>query len=145
MLDEEDGDASYNVGWGLIVMILGNIGVNVIVMVVVTGKMLWVKCKNRRRCKKVQIDKKEDQSEIRPQKIKESEPKIIIEIKQELPDFSQKRIFPRNNYQNSQEVKLLNFKESKPINDNSSSISSDKNNTPIINEFEKTAANQIVS
>ena len=42
-------------------------------------------------------------------------------------------------------MKLLNFKESKPINDNSSSISSDKNNTPIINEFEKTAANQIVS
>ncbi len=57
MLDEEDGDASYNVGWGLIVMILGNIGVNVIVMVVVTGKMLWFKCKNRRRCRKVKIEK----------------------------------------------------------------------------------------
>jgi hypothetical protein len=37
---DDDGDDSYRVGWALIVLILGNIGVNLIVMVVMTLKTL---------------------------------------------------------------------------------------------------------
>jgi len=48
----EDEEVSYTVGWGLIVIMIGNIGVNVIVMVAVSVRMLWVKCKGRG-CRKV--------------------------------------------------------------------------------------------
>jgi hypothetical protein len=43
----DDGDDSYRMGWALIVLIIGNICVNVIVMVVMTAKMLRSKCKGR--------------------------------------------------------------------------------------------------
>jgi hypothetical protein len=40
LIIDDEGDDSYRVGWGLIVLIIGNIGVNVVVMVVMTVKML---------------------------------------------------------------------------------------------------------
>jgi hypothetical protein len=48
MMDNED--ASYSVGWGLIVMILANIGVNVVIMVVVSVRVVWLKCRGRECC-----------------------------------------------------------------------------------------------
>ena len=52
----EDEDVSYTVGWGLIAIIIANIGVNVIVMVVMSARMVWGKCRGK--CSKVQVQAK---------------------------------------------------------------------------------------
>ena len=51
LLVESDNDR-YNIGWALIVLILGNIGINVLIMVSMTGKMLVAKCRARSCCSK---------------------------------------------------------------------------------------------
>ncbi len=46
-LVSDDEGYNYNIGWALIVLILLNIGINVLIMFVMTGIMVRAKCRGK--------------------------------------------------------------------------------------------------